>query len=173
MPIVTSQSDCLRWPKDESVSNHATNSEGSRLMWYVVDATERWINEQPCIKFWGFQTYALCCWCHWKTNQQTTMHQILRDPDLCPTLLMPEKDESASDHALNSKMSRLTIDQVSIPYVSHQSVAYMWLWCQAYLIPASTAQVSWRKQVRGFKDSKQRWAEQCWWDNPVQCINLS
>ena len=36
------------------------------------------------------------------------MHPILRDPDLPTMLSMPPKDESASEHASNSKRSRLT-----------------------------------------------------------------
>ena len=41
-------------------------------------------------------------------NQGVSMHRILPDPDLRPTLSTTRKDESASDHASDSNRSRLT-----------------------------------------------------------------
>ena len=95
-------------PKNESASDYASNYKISRLTRYIVDATERWISEQPCIEFQEIQTYILHCRWHRKTNKWETRHQIPRDPDLHPMLSMAPKDESASDNASNSERSRLT-----------------------------------------------------------------
>ena len=95
-------------PKDGSASDHASNSKRSRLTNYVVDGTEAWISERPCIQFEEIQTYALHGRCHREMDQQATMHRVRRDPDLRATLSMAPKDASASDHASNSKRSRLT-----------------------------------------------------------------
>ena len=120
-------------PKDGSASDHASNSKGStltsyvvntikrwisklqcikskrsRLTCYVVNATKGWISKWPCIKFYKIQTYKLCCGNHQKMDQWGTMHWVLGDPDLQPTLSIPPKDIIVRDDTLSYKWSELT-----------------------------------------------------------------